>query len=143
MGHRALLAALHIYKARVPPSSALPALLVSHSFCHPLPSASLFAPKWPRSHRLLRCPSPVLGAPITSSQTPQWTTWVRPGSYLDPHTRAVTSPAHSPTARSHLPRQRLSLHGDVDGMPGLPRRRLPTRALALKVGIRATFLATS
>jgi hypothetical protein len=69
-----------------------------------------------------------------------------PGSALDPtsiHTRAVTSPAYSPTAQSHLPRQRLSLHGDVDGMPGLPRRRLPTRALALKVGIRATFLATS
>jgi hypothetical protein len=43
-----------------------------------------FAPKRPRSHRLRRHPSPVLGAPITSSQTPLVTTLVRPGSYLDP-----------------------------------------------------------
>ena len=45
----------------------------------------------------------------------------------------------TPTCQQ-LPRWRLGLHGDVDGMPGPPRRRLPARALALKVGIRATFL---
>jgi hypothetical protein len=34
--------------------------------------------------------------------------------------------------RSSLPRRQPGPHNDVDEMPGHPRRRLPTRALALK-----------
>src|SRR5271155_6106713 len=60
------LAALHNYKARIPPLSALPVLSMSHSCCFPLP----FNTRHP-FRRLLRHPSSVLGAPTTSSQTPQ------------------------------------------------------------------------
>jgi hypothetical protein len=56
--HRCIfkLAALHNYEARVPPSSTLPTLSASHSFCRPFhfTLGPLFAPKWPRSPRLLR-----------------------------------------------------------------------------------------
>jgi hypothetical protein len=45
--------------------------------------------------------------------------------------------------RSHLPRQRPDPRDDVDDVPRHLRGRLPARALGLRVGIRATFLAAS
>lgn len=80
---------------------------------------------------LLRRPSPLLGARITSSETPQ----LRPWTALNPtsiHTVVVASCSYSLAARSRLPRRRPGPHDDVDGMPGYPRRRLPAHALALK-----------
>jgi len=68
MGHRAP----SLLCTSIKPAS-LPRVRCWHSqhlihFVTLLPSASLSEPpKWPRSRRLLRRPSPVLGSPITSS----------------------------------------------------------------------------
>lgn len=81
MGHRAALAALHIYKARVPPSSALPALSASHSFCHPL---SLGVPFPPNGPALTACCGARARCANHFFSDTLVTTWVRPGYYLDP-----------------------------------------------------------
>jgi hypothetical protein len=110
IGHRLPLAALHNHSLDCCAAGTLSVSFIL-SPCNPA-LASLSLPR-PRSHRLLRRLSPVLGAPITCPQKPQLRLW----SAFNPtsiDTVVVASCARSPTPRSHLP------------------RRLPARVLVLK-----------